>query len=152
MEGPRNPTCDRCKVNPTTKYATGSLSGHVHRSFCDECWPKHTEEMEKMKAEMERYSCSPMGRAEMVIARVRSIQSTKQVPISYAIRKAFGESSLHSSDRSNRAQYRMILLNMFCQDLQIVKARNGYMCNKARVDAIDFKLVFELYFEEIWGK
>lgn len=69
-----------------------------------------------------------------MIAKVRAIRSTEKVPISYAIDRAFG------SSRTSQQENEQTLLSLLRKDLQIVKVRNEYMCNKDRVDAMDFKV------------
>lgn len=73
-----------------------------------------------------------------MMAKVRAIRSTEQVPISYAIDRAFG-----SSDDSQQ-ENEQTLLKLLGKDLQIVKVRDEYMCNKDRVDAIDFRVFWLL--------
>lgn len=69
-----------------------------------------------------------------MMAKVRAIRSIEQVPISYAIDRAF------SNPCRSQQEDEQTLLTLLRKDLQIVKVRNGYMCNKLRVNAIDFKV------------
>ncbi len=41
-----------------------------------------------------------------------------------------------------RGKFQRRIIDGFSKELQIVKIRNKYMCNKQRVDAMDFKLWF----------
>ncbi|KAH9210806.1 hypothetical protein DL95DRAFT_512602, partial [Leptodontidium sp. 2 PMI_412] len=77
-------------------------------------------------------------RMDDMIEYVRGIHPAEQVPIGYTVEKLLNDtrSVLNSSKRRHQRH----LIECLSQDLQIVKVRNRYMCDKRRVDAMDFKL------------
>lgn len=67
---------------------------------------------------------------------MRELYSTEQAPIGFAVEKIL------SATRAGNLQRRQqrYLISCLSQYLQIVKVRNRYICNKRRVDTMDFKL------------
>jgi len=76
---------------------------------------------------------------------VRKICSTEQVSYLNALEKYKSEvrevRSVQSLNRF-RGKFQRRIIDDLSKELQIVKIRNKYMCNKQRVDAMDFKLWF----------
>lgn len=140
--GSWRPIYDRCKANPTAKHWSEIVWGLGERYLCDDCWRKYTKEFEKKEAAMFRLINIRDQRRKTMMAKVRAIRSTEQVPLSYAIDRAFG------SSRRSQQEKEQTLLRLLRKDLQIVKVRNEYMCKKERVDAIDFGVFW--HFKKFW--
>ena len=74
---------------------------------------------------------------------VRKVRSTQQASHWNALEKYRSEVREARSVRSLnrfRGEFQRRIIDGLSKELQIVKIRNNYMCNKQRVDAIDFKL------------
>lgn len=112
------------------------LIPYTFNSFCEQCWEKYTREKRKREQEIERTLTSRKKKVHEMMKHVRGLNSTEQVPIGYAVEKLMGDTRSGSSQRWHQRD----LISCLSQDLQIVKVRNRYMCNKQRVDAMDFKL------------
>lgn len=80
-----------------------------------------------------------------IITEVRKIGSTEQISPSKALERYRSEvrevRSVESLNRF-RGKFQRDIVDGLSKELQIVKLRNKYMCNKQRVDAMDFKLWF----------
>jgi len=80
-----------------------------------------------------------------MIDEVRKIRSMEQVSYLSALKEYEAEirevRSMQSLNRFRGKFQRRIIDDMF-KELQIVTIRNKHMCNKQRVDAMDFKLCF----------
>ena len=75
----------------------------------------------------------------------RKIRSTEQISLWHALKKYRSEVSEVKSVQSLhrfRGKFQRRIIDDLSKELQIVKIRNKYMCNKQRVDAMDFKLWF----------
>lgn len=76
---------------------------------------------------------------------VRKIRSTEQISYLNALKKYKSEvrevRSVQNLDRLRGKFQRRTIDDLF-EELQIVKIQIKYMCNKQRVDAMDFKLWF----------
>ena len=90
----------------------------------------------KREQEIEQTLASREKKVDEMMKYVRGLNSTEQVPIGYAVGKLMGDTRSGNSQRWHQRD----LISCLSQDLQIVKVRNRYMCNKRRVDAMDFKL------------
>ncbi|PVH82017.1 hypothetical protein DL98DRAFT_415764 [Cadophora sp. DSE1049] len=77
-------------------------------------------------------------RLDGMMEYVRGIHPAEQVPIGYAVEKFLSDTRSVSNSSKRRRQRELI--DCLSQDLQIVKVRNRYMCDKRRVNAMDFKL------------
>lgn len=102
------------------------MLGEVHR------------EKKKREQEIEQPLASRKKKVDEMMKYVRGLNSTEQVPIGYAVEKLMGDTRSRNSQRWHQRD----LISCLSQDLQILKVRNRYMCNKRRVDAMDFKLWF----------
>lgn len=81
------------------------------------------------------------GEKDSMMKDIRRLPLTDQVPIAYAVDKLLDYE--RSKNCSNSRQWcQRYLINVLSQDLQIVKIRNRYKCNKRRVDVLDFKVWF----------
>ena len=77
---------------------------------------------------------------EKTMDNVRKLHSTEQVPIRYFIEKLLIDIRSMKSLCNSRRWFQRHLIGHLSKDLQIEKVRGRYMCNKRRVDAVDFKL------------
>ncbi len=89
---------------------------------------------------------TPSGRiTARMMDEMRKIRSTEQVSYWNALEKYRSEvgdvRSVQSLNRF-RGKFQRRIIDGLSKELQIVKIRNKYMCNKLRVDAMDFKLWF----------
>lgn len=80
-----------------------------------------------------------------MVEEAQKIRSTEQISLWDALKKHRSEvrevGSVQSLHRF-RGKFQPRIINALSKELQIVKIRNKYMCNKQRVDAMDFKLWF----------
>lgn len=146
MESSRKPMCEICKVHPTTTQSAKlthdrkGLSGYKFTSFCDQCWAERSKEERRTAREKERFLALREERTEKMLANVRAVRSTEQVPFSYAIDKLLHDVRSVKGQCNSRRWHQRDLLDELSRDLQIVKVRNRYVCNKGRFDVMDFKL------------
>jgi len=75
-----------------------------------------------------------------IMEYVRGLHPAEQVSIGYAVEKLLSDTRSVSNSSNSQRWHQRHLINYLSQDLQIVKVRNRYMCDKRRVDAMDFKL------------
>ncbi len=92
------------------------------------------------------HNYTPSGRiTARMMDEVRKVRSTEQVSHWNALEKYRSEvrevRSVRSLNRF-RGKFQRQIIDGLSKELQIVKIRNKYMCNKQRVDAMDFKLWF----------
>jgi hypothetical protein len=141
-EDARRPVCEVCQVQSTVNQSSElsrdrkGVSSYTFTSFCEQCWEKYTGEKRKREQEIEQTLASRKKKMDEMMKYVRGLNSTEQVPIGYAVEKLMGDTRSGNSQRWHQRD----LVSCLSQDLQIVKVRNRYMCNKRRVDAMDFKL------------
>jgi hypothetical protein len=145
-EATKKLVCEICRVRPSTDqsselhYDRKGIRGYTFTSFCDPCWKKHLEEGRKRKREEEETLALHTEKVEQMMEYVRGLDSTEQVPIAYAVERLMSEIRSVRRFCNSRRWHQRDLVNHLSQDLEIVKVRNRYVCNKRRVDAIDFKL------------
>jgi len=92
------------------------------------------------------HNYTPSGRiTARIMDEVRKVRLTEQVSYWNALEKYRSEfrevRSVRSLNRF-RGKFQRRIIDGLSKELQIVKIRNKYMCNKQRVDAMDFKLWF----------
>ena len=92
------------------------------------------------------HNYTPSGRiTARMMDEMRKIRSTEQVSHWNALDKYRSEArearSVQSLNRF-RGKFQRRIIDGLSKELQIVKIRNKYTCNKQRVDAMDFKLWF----------
>lgn len=89
---------------------------------------------------------TPSGRiTARMMDELRKIRSTEQGSHWNALNKyrsEVGEARSVQSLNRFRGKFQRQIIDGLSKELQIVKIRNKYMCNKHRVDAMDFKLWF----------
>lgn len=91
-----------------------------------------------------KYTPSSRITAKMM-DEARKIRSTEQISLSDALEKYRSQvrevGSMQSLHRF-RGKFQRQIIDGLSKELQIVNIRNRYICNKQRVDAMDFKLWF----------
>ncbi|KAI9767365.1 MAG: hypothetical protein M1840_005775 [Geoglossum simile] len=146
-ENTKRPICEVCRIRPTVNQSSEpsrdrkGISSYTFTSSCEQCL-EYTEGEREREREKERTLALRKKKADKMMKYVRVLYSTEQVPISYAVEKLLSDIRSTKSLCNSRRWYQQHLVNCLSQDLQIVKVQNGYMCNKQRVDAMDFKLWF----------
>jgi len=145
-ENAKRSICEVCQVRPAVNQSSElsrdrkGISSYTFTSFCEQCWEKDTADKRRRGREIAQTLASRKEKTDKMMKYVRGLHSTEQVPIGYAVEKFLSDTrSLPNSCNSQRWHQRDII-NCLSQDLQIVKVRNRYMCNKRRVDGMDFKL------------
>jgi hypothetical protein len=145
-ENGKRPICEVCKVRAAvnqsselSRYRKGS-SSYTFTSFCEWCWEKYTEEKRKREREEEQTLTLRKRKMDKMMKSVRGLHSTEQVPIGYAVERLLNDIRSVRNFSSSQRWHQRHLVGCLSQDLQIVKVRNRYMCNKQRVDTMDFKL------------
>lgn len=76
---------------------------------------------------------------------VRKICLTERIPFIDAFMRYDSEAEKFKSVQSHtrfRGKFQRRIIDGLFKELQIVKIRNKYMCNKHRVDAMEFKMWF----------
>jgi len=147
-ESARSPICDICKVLPT-EHLDSKLShdrkgvrSYIVTSFCGPCLDERLGLQRKRDSEKEQKLAFRRRKLDEMMNHVRGIHSTEQVPIKYAVEKLLGDIRSGKGFSNSRQWYQQHLIQRLSRQLQIVKVRNRYMCNKQRVDAMDLKLWF----------
>ncbi|PVH92775.1 hypothetical protein DM02DRAFT_542900 [Periconia macrospinosa] len=144
-EDAKSPICEICRVHPTTNQSWGlsydrkGVSGYTFTSFCDLCWKVHLKEARKREQEKKRTLALRKNKLDKMLGFVRGLYSTEQVPIAYAVDRLLSDIRSVKYTGNSRRWYQQYLINHLSQELGIVKARNRYVCDKRRVDAMDFK-------------
>lgn len=157
----QNPICQICNVNPTVYTSAerggwdrkGIPSGYTFISLCAECADKREEE-NRIRAEARKEIDEKLAeerrireearnkivaahteRVAMMLRHVRSLPQGEQVPIAYAVEK------VHRAMRSKKAAWvHKSIRTKYKELLQAVRVRKRWMCDKGRVDAMDFRL------------
>lgn len=142
-ENTKRPICEVCEVHPAVNQSSErsrdrmGISYYAFTSFCEQCY---TEENRKREREKEQTLAFRKEKMEKMMRYVRGFHSTEQVPIGYAVERLLSDIRSAKNFCNSQRWHRQHLVDHLSQDLQIVKVRNRYMCNKRRVDAMDFKL------------
>jgi len=137
--------CDVCEVRPAVNQSSElsrdrkGISSYTFTSFCEQCFERYTERKRKREREKEQTLASREKKMDKMMDYVRELHSTEQVPIGYAVEKLLSDIRSVNTCNSQR-WYQRHIVDCLAQDLQIVKVRNRYMCNKRRVDGMDFRL------------
>ena len=145
-ENTKRPICEVCEVHPAVNQSSErfsdrkGISSYTFTSFCEQCWREYTEENRKREREKEQTLAFRKEKMEKMMRYVRGFHSTEQVPIGYAVERLLSDIRSAKNFCNSQRWHRQHLADHLSQDLQIVKVRNRYMCNKRRVDAMDFKL------------
>ena len=147
-ENAKRTICEVCEVRPAVNQSSErfsdrkGISSYTFTSFCEQRWREYTEEDRKREREKEQTLTLHKEKMEKMMRYVRGLHSTEQVPIGYAVERLLGDIRSVKNFCNSQWWHRRHLVDHLSQDLQIVKVRNRYMCNKRRVDAMDFKLWF----------
>ncbi|CAG9949463.1 unnamed protein product [Clonostachys rosea f. rosea IK726] len=144
-EAAKIPVCEICRVRPTTNqswersYDRKGVSGYTFTSFCDLCWKVHLEKERKREQENKQALALRKNKVDKMLEYVRGLHSMEQVPIAYAVDRLMSDIRSVKRFSNSRRWYQRYLVDHLSQDLGIVKTRNRYVCDKRRVDAMDFK-------------
>ncbi|EGZ71027.1 hypothetical protein NEUTE2DRAFT_92943 [Neurospora tetrasperma FGSC 2509] len=148
----REPICEICKINPTVHISAEwgrdrkGIASYTFTSFCKECLDKKQEEY-RVREETEKkiaaaneerlhkMRAADKERMDKMLEHVNSLPPGEQIPIAYAVDKVSSIWGGNSAAWRHRA-----VRDDFKKELQIVKVKNRWMCDKGRVDAMDFKL------------
>lgn len=116
------------------------MRGYSLTLFCEQCWQKCQNAEKEGKKKKEQLLALNKGKVDGMMENVQKIRSTDQIPIAYAVDKLINNVTPVESFSKSRRWFQRYLIDRLAQELQIVKMRNKYTCNKQRVDAMDFKL------------
>jgi hypothetical protein len=142
MRNAWRPVCDICKARPTVNQSSAlasdrkGVSSYDITCFCEQCWEKYAQRKREQRLEEEQKLASRQKRVDKMLEHVRRLDAREKVPIAYAVEKIMGCTRFSNS----RQWYQRHIISSLSRDLQIVKVRNRYICNKRRVDAMDFNL------------
>jgi hypothetical protein len=76
-----------------------------------------------------------------MVARVERLGCSEQVPIRYAVGKLLKEvNSVEGWGSNSPRWYQRDLVNNSSKELKILKVANKYVCDRKRVEAMDFRL------------
>ena len=145
MQDQRKPICEICTVRPTVhqsyedSHDRKGIRSYSFVSFCEQCWQKcETARREKEEKE-EQILASNKARINSMMNIMQEIHSTEQISIARAVDKLITKVRSVKNFSNSRRWFQRHLIHCLSKELQIVKIRK-YMCNKQRVDAMDFKL------------
>jgi hypothetical protein len=146
MQARRQPICEICKLHPTAhqtyefSWDRRGVRGYSLTLFCEQCWQKRQSAERETERKREQILALNKGRVDSMLEVVQKIRSTDQIPIAYAVDKLISNVTSVESSSKSRRWFQRYLIDRLSHELQIVKTRNKYTCNKRRVDAMDFKL------------
>ena len=121
-------------------YDRKGLGGYDFTSFCEQCWQKCEKAEREKEKKKEQILALNKARMDSMMTIVQKIHSTEQTPIARAVDKLVSEVTSVENVSNSRRWFQRHLIDHLSQELQVVKIRNKYMCNKQRVDAMDYKL------------
>jgi hypothetical protein len=99
----------------------------------------HLEKERKREQENKQALALRKNKVDKMLEYVRGLHSMEQVPIAYAVDRFMSDIRSVKRFSNSRRWYQRRLMDHLSQDLGIVKTRNRYVCDKRRVDAMDFK-------------
>jgi hypothetical protein len=80
-------------------------------------------------------------RKEEMVVRLKELGCSEQVPIRYAVEKLLKEVNSVEGRVSNSPRwYQRHLVDNLSKELKILKLANKYVCDRKRVEAMDFRL------------
>ncbi|EPE36459.1 urea active transporter [Glarea lozoyensis ATCC 20868] len=155
----RKPICEVCHILPTAHQSSiytwdrKGVPGYNLRSYCEDCWTKYQTRLheDEQKAALKR--AARVKELDEMMERVKLIRGKERVPVRYAVNRfiegfrSWNTQQLSPLSESSRAWYQGAFLRSLSQELQIDKVRNKYLCNKERVDAMDFEVWFRAKWE-----
>lgn len=145
-EASKRPVCDICRVRQTTHQSSNRFYDRKGvpdisiTSFCNVCWRVHLKNEKKRHQEIKQLLSSRQNKVEKMLEYIRGLDFKEQVPIAYAVDKFMSEERSAKSFINSRRWHQRHLVDHLSQDLGIVKKQNRYVCDKRRVDAMNFKL------------
>ncbi|KAM3416034.1 hypothetical protein BST61_g9520 [Cercospora zeina] len=107
--------------------------------YCAACWPKELQRRTAMDEVIGQILLHDYNTKQKMLQLVREIQTTEQVPIKYAVgkyKRARREEGLKNPPNWCERD----LIEKLTEELQIVRVKNEFVCNKHRVDAMDFEV------------
>ncbi len=142
----RESICEVCRVRSIVhqsykdSYDWKDIRFYSFTSFCEQCWQKC--EKTKREKEKKKKQILTLNKARMnsMMKIVQKIHSTEQTSIARVIDKLVSEITSVKNVSNSRRWFQRHLIDYLFQELQVVKIWNKYMCNKQRVDAINYKL------------
>ncbi|KAK3947764.1 hypothetical protein QBC32DRAFT_401371 [Pseudoneurospora amorphoporcata] len=143
MEEAKEVSCQICGINPTVYHSCEECYDEETASFYYEFTSKRNEKKEKLrrKEAEAKIAAARQERFNKMLEHVKSLPPGEQVPMAYAVDKV---SSIWSG--TSAAQRHRALRERMSEELQIVKVRNRWKCDKGRVDAMDFDLWRSRYY------
>ncbi|KAK4215409.1 hypothetical protein QBC37DRAFT_481493 [Rhypophila decipiens] len=113
---------------------------------CEPCWASYIETLSPEIRDRERKEAAHRKKLSDYTEYLKSLPPGEQVPIQYAVEKY--RSELNQTFGSYR-WHREHLCRTCSEQLGILKVRGRYVCDKARVDAMDWKL---WYWSRYWDE
>ncbi|KAK3946721.1 hypothetical protein QBC32DRAFT_225605, partial [Pseudoneurospora amorphoporcata] len=140
VEAARKPICEMCKVNPTVDVYAYPVPGWDRKgivdydftSFCKDCKQKMQKDLRKMKEAEGKAEAALEERVNKMREHLRSLPPGELVPFVYVVEKMAREPQV-----SRLAA--MTVIALLDRELRIVKVGNRWMCDKGRMDAMDFE-------------
>ncbi|KAH6635816.1 hypothetical protein F5144DRAFT_486627 [Chaetomium tenue] len=145
-ESARRPFCDICKVNPTVHQSADSthdrkgMRGYNFTSFCGPCWERREEQEKQRRQAKERSLATRREKLSNMTRAIKRLPPGEQLPVDYAVQRFLNETRGMGYAQNSHRWHREYLCRELSEELRIVKVRRRYMCDKGRVDAMDFKL------------
>lgn len=128
--------------------------------LCEQCWQQGERGRREREEEEKQILVQYKEELACMLDSVQQTHLMERVPIACAVDEfmaeiEFGYSCEPSSPitarmRGNLEKIQRDMIHGLSKELQIVKIRNRYFCNKQRVDAMDFKLWHARLSHEIW--
>jgi len=143
----RKAVCEICKVrsaeHQTSNYSYDrkGIPGYEFTSFCGQCFDMARLEWKKRADEVDRIRLARKERKEEMVLRLEELCCSEQVPIRYAVERLLEEVNSVEGWVSNSPRwYQRELVNNLSKELKILKVANRYVCDRKRVEAMDFRL------------
>ena len=149
QESAKELLCQICRARPYKHQSWDSCrdrkgsSGYGFHSYCEECWEGIGKRLQQEERKKEEILNLRHERIHEMMQAVRKVELTEQVPITYAVGRVLSDADKASVKHLfSRRYHQHRLITQLSNDLQIVKVRNRFKCNKSRVDALDFGLLW----------
>ncbi|KAM7191762.1 hypothetical protein V8F33_008729 [Rhypophila sp. PSN 637] len=113
---------------------------------CEPCWASRIETLSPEIRDRERKEAAHRKKLSDYTEHLKSLPPGEQVPIQYAVEKYMSE--LNQTSGSYR-WHRENLCRTCSEQIGILKVRGRYICDKARVDAMEWKL---WYWSRYWDE
>ncbi|KAM7212837.1 hypothetical protein V8F06_011783 [Rhypophila decipiens] len=148
MEINKNTICDIYKLRGTERRSLEESCDRwgPPKFRCEPCWASYIETLSPEIRDRERKEAAHRKKLSDHTEYLKSLPPGEQVPIQYAVEKY--RSELEQTFGSYR-WHREHLCRTCSEQLGILKVRGRYVCDKARVDAMDWKL---WYWSRYWDE